>query len=184
MLTHINSLLWLFRKTSDSEILCLVETCYNALMTSLNRGIPVTIAVYRYLCVFHDTMMNDRHKKVALQNLILWFLILSAGFNGFVTLRFPSSFRSTVLLTLFYYTNVEIIINRYLIFFSGLKHLHPVMILILMLTFPSGRKSAMTVVRQFQKHWADFVSALEKLNFTNTILKTSTRRNLLVPWQI
>ena len=59
----------------------------------MNRGIPVAIAVYRYCCVFHDSIVRNPSTKWQLQNLLLWFIGLNAGVNLGIFLVIPSSFQ-------------------------------------------------------------------------------------------
>ena len=90
---HIPVLLQVLIKVSGMESVCLTESGYNILMTSMNRGIPVAISIYRYCCVFHDSTIRNPHTKWALQNLLLWFIAASSGVNLAIFLKTPSSFQ-------------------------------------------------------------------------------------------
>ena len=75
----------------------MAEGAYYIAMTSMNRGIPIAIAVYRYCCVFHDHMIQNQTKKHAIQNLLIWFIALNVGLNVYIYFTIPGSFQRYVI---------------------------------------------------------------------------------------
>ena len=64
----------MFSRISEVPVLCLLETGYNTFMTTINRCIPMAIAIYRYCCVFHSTWLLDIFKKRNLERIILLYV--------------------------------------------------------------------------------------------------------------
>ena len=81
-------------RTSEFAEICLLQTGYNAFLTTLNRSIPMAIAIYRYItiiisiiiiiiiiiiirycCVFYNNWLLDTSNKKRLENGILMYLI-------------------------------------------------------------------------------------------------------------
>ena len=67
------------RRVVKNETICTMEVAYTLTMTSMNRAIPVAIAVFRYCCVFHDNIMRDPRKKWHLQNFLIWLIVIPVG---------------------------------------------------------------------------------------------------------
>ena len=59
----------------------------------MNRGIPIAIAVYRYCCVFHDSIIKDPRKNGALQKLLIGIIAFNVGVSLSLFLNNPNSFR-------------------------------------------------------------------------------------------
>ena len=67
------------RRVVGDETICTIEVAYTLTMTSMNRAIPVAIAVFRYCCVFHDNIIKNPGKKWHLQNILIWLIVIPVG---------------------------------------------------------------------------------------------------------
>ena len=85
------------RRVAGDDWLCMFEGAYYVAMTSMNRGLPIAIAVYRYCCVFHDKVIKSPNKKQAVQNLLVWFIVINTGLNVFIYFKNISSFQRYVI---------------------------------------------------------------------------------------
>ena len=82
-----------FRHVAGDERLCSLVVGYHLNMTSMNRGIPIAIAVYRYCCVFHDSIIKDPRKNWTLQNLLFGIIAFNVGVSLTLFFNNPNSFR-------------------------------------------------------------------------------------------
>ena len=82
-----------FRKVSQYETVCFLITGYNQVITSMNRAIPIAIALYRYCCVFHDATLRDPSKKQIFQQSLLSLIIGIPIFSLVTFARFPTAFQ-------------------------------------------------------------------------------------------
>ena len=62
-------------------------------MTSTNRGIPIAIAVYRYCCVFHDSIIRDPRKNRSLQIQLIGIIAFIVGLTLSLFYNNPNSFQ-------------------------------------------------------------------------------------------
>ena len=85
-------------KIADIEEVCLVEAGYAYLMTSLNRAIPVAIAVYRYCLVFHPYFFMTPKSKKILGIILLFYIMGDNLLKTFkITIWFSKSRRSRMM---------------------------------------------------------------------------------------
>ena len=66
---------------------------YILTMTSMNRGIPIAIALYRYCCVFHDSIIKDPKKNRSVQIQLIGIIALNVGLSLSLFFKSPNSFR-------------------------------------------------------------------------------------------
>lgn len=62
-------------------------------MTTMNRAIPVAIAIIRYCCVFHDNVIRDPRKKWNLQAALIGYIAFSVGLNLLIFIDNPEAFQ-------------------------------------------------------------------------------------------
>ena len=84
---------YISRKIFQNETVCFAITGYNQFMSSMNRAIPVAIAIYRYFCVFHDSTIRDPRSKRSLQQSLLSFIFGIPIFSFITFARFPVAFQ-------------------------------------------------------------------------------------------
>ena len=81
------------RRVVSDDTVCFFETAYDLAMLSLNRGIPLAIAGFRYYCVFHDIIIRDQRKKTAIQAFLIGFIAFSVVINLSIFIVYPNSFQ-------------------------------------------------------------------------------------------
>jgi len=79
----------MFSRISEQTLLCLVEGAYITFMTTINRCIPVAIAIYRYCCVFYSTWLLSPFNRRSLERLIYIYLTVSPVVSTYLIMRDP-----------------------------------------------------------------------------------------------
>ena len=71
----------LFSKIHDNDWMCLIEAMYITLVTTMNRVVPVPIAIYRYISVKFPTYFMVEHNRKAVQHSLFGYMAGCFLFN-------------------------------------------------------------------------------------------------------
>ena len=59
---------YFFRPVIRRSLVCLAAAGYTQFFLTLNRSLPVVIAVFRYIHIFHWTMVVSEEQKMNIKN--------------------------------------------------------------------------------------------------------------------